>query len=264
MDAGIEPVTYFDFGGHDHRPHPHRPLAGGARPVAGQRRGGGPRRPAGAHGAAASAATRRRTCPSSRSGPATCCASGPARRCPSTGSSRAAARRSTNRCSPGSRCPCRKAEGDPVIGATPQRQRLVPHARHARRPRHRARPDRAHGPRGAGLQGAHPAHRRPRHRVVRAPRHRPRGAHVRCLVAPGPRACPDVRPRLGHHRAHHRLPLRHGPGDAHRRHGGDRPRSGARHAHPWWRGPRAGRARGHGHLRQDRHAHDGPPGGHPR
>ena len=56
--------------------------------------------------------------PSPRSSPATWCASGPARKCPSTAASSRAAPRSTSRCSPARPCPWPRAAGDEVIGGT--------------------------------------------------------------------------------------------------------------------------------------------------
>ena len=55
----------------------------------------------------------------------------------------------------------------------------------------------------------------------------------------GPEPAFALRPDQRGGRARHRLPLRHGPGHAHRHHGGDRPGRGAGRADPERRGPRA-------------------------
>ena len=99
---------------------------------------------------AASAATAaRRTCRSTRSRSAIVCASGPARRCRSTASSSKDTARSTSRWSPASRSRSRRTAGDRVIGGTVNGTGALRHARRARRRRHAAGADRAHGRRGA-------------------------------------------------------------------------------------------------------------------
>ena len=118
----------------------------------------------------------------------------------------------------------------------PHRRLLLPG--HPRGRGHRARAHRPARRGGAGLQGAHPAPGRPRGRRVRARRARHRRAHLRGVVAVRARArrLPCADQRSG--RARHRLPLRHGPGHAHRDHGRDRARGRARHPDPQRRGPR--------------------------
>ena len=58
-------------------------------------------------------------------------------------------------------------------------------------------------------------------------------------------------------RARDRLPLRHGPGHAHRHHGGDRTGGRAGRADPERRGPRGAPSRGGGGAGQDGHPHGG-------
>ena len=261
MEAGIEPVTYFDSAamiigliltG--------RWLEARAR-VAGQRRGGGPRGPAGAHAPASSTATREMDVPIEQVAPGDLLRVRPGEKVPVDGIVASGSSTVDESMLTGEPLPVSRGVGDQVIGATLNGTgSFVMRATHVGRDSVLG-PDRAHGPRGAGLQGAHPAHRRPRHRVVRAARHRARGADVRwpgSLLGPEPALTLAL--VLGHQRAHHRLPLRHGPGHAHRRHGGHRPRRRAGHPHPRRGRPRAGRPRRHRRLRQDRHAHAGPAG----
>ena len=157
--------------------------------------------------------------PSRTSTPATSCACAGREGARSTASSSRGSSSVDESMLTGEPLPVTRAEGDQVIGATINGSgTLVLRATHVGT-RRRAGPDRAHGARGAGFQGAHPARRRPRHRVVRARWSSPRGGDLRGLVAVGPGASVDARARLGHQRAHHRLPLRHGPGHADRGHG---------------------------------------------
>ena len=69
----------------------------------------------------------------------------------------------------------------------------------------------------------------------------------------------------GHHQhgggAHHRLPLRHGPGHPHRDHGGVGPGGRTGHPHAGRRTPGTGVPPHHRGLRQDRHPHPGRPPG---
>ena len=101
--------------------------------------------------------------------------------------------------------------------------------------------------------------RRPHRRRLRPCRVDRRGDHLRPLDDPRPG--PGVEPRLrgGRLGAGRRLPLRHGPGHAHRDHGGHG--QGRRARHPLPQGHRAG---GPGRAprpcsRQDGHAHQGRP-----
>ena len=150
--------------------------------------------------------------------------------------------------------PVEVGPGDEVIGATPEHDRHVRHARDPGRPRHGAGPDRRPRPAGAGLEGADPAPRRPVAEVfvplvlvVAA------ATFVVWFVA-RPGAAPDPRADRVHRGRRHRLPVRDGPGHPDRDHGRDRSRRRGRHPHPRRRGARDRPPGRHGRPRQDRHA----------
>ena len=145
-----------------------------------------------------------------------------------------------------------------------QHERLLRHARRAGRSGHHPRPDRQ--PRGArpGLEGADPAPGGSGHRLVRASRPRHRGADLRRLARVRSAAEPAARAVDGDRRAHHRLPVRDGPGDADGDHGRHRQGRRARDPHPRRRRARGCAARHDGRPRQDRHDHARPAGGHRR
>ncbi|MCO5556195.1 hypothetical protein L7F22_009739 [Adiantum nelumboides] len=177
------------------------------------------------------------------------------------------------------------------------RARRAAGRRRGRRGRRRGRPGRDHRRAAAGhRRPRHPARRvgaaaradrRPGHR--RRPRHRDRADHRPGRAGPGrPRPDPDRRRELlppvraglvralGADPARHprraardddaarRLPVRgrpvHPDGDQR----GDRQRRAARHPDQGRRAPRGGRPGRRGGVRQDRHAHPGPPGRHER
>ena len=109
----------------------------------------------------------RRTCRSPRCASATCCASVPARRSPSTASSSKGRARSTNRWSPASRCRSRRTSGDAVTGGTLNGTGSFVMRAERVGARHPARADRAAGGRGAAQPRADPAARRPGGGVLR-------------------------------------------------------------------------------------------------
>ena len=179
---------------------------------------------------------------------------GPARRSPPTASSSTAARRSTPRCSPASRCRSRSRPGDTVVGGDGQRRRPARRARHPGRRRHPARPD------------------RPARRATRRPaRRRCSGSPTGCRRC----SCPVVIAVAGRHagvlagqrgrgerrvhrrgrRADHRLPVRARPGHADGAAGRHRPRRAARHPHQGPRGAGVDPPGRHRRARQDRHRH---------
>ena len=90
--------------------------------------------------------------------------------------------------------------------------------------------------------------------VVRPRRIALAGGDARGLAGHRPRGDRGLRRRRG--RAHHRLPVRAGPGHADRPAGRHRPRRPARRAHQGSRGAGVHPAGRHGGARQDRHGHD--------
>ena len=161
----------------DHpRPRPPRPLARGPGQGQHDRRDPPAGRPAARSTARRVDARRRgRRRRSRRSSSATCCGSGPARRCRSTASWSRARRRSTRACSPASRsrsrCRRRTARSSAPRSTRPARSCCAPRGS----ARHRARPDRRAGQPRAGQQGADPAARGPDRRGLRPARPRRRG-----------------------------------------------------------------------------------------
>ena len=140
----------------------------------------------------------------------------------------------------------RQGGGRPGHRRDAQRDRLVRHARHARRPRH------ACSARSCAWSARRRAPRRPSSASPIASSTGScrssscsRRSRSRSGWLLGPEPALTHRARRGHQRAHHRLPLRHGPGHADRGHGRHRPRRRAGHPHPRWRGARAGRPRRH-------------------
>ena len=195
-------------------------------------------------------------------GPATCCASGRARRSRSTASSSRAPRRSTSRCSPASRCRSTKRAGDEVIGATLNATGIVRHARDAGRPRHGA---------GADRRPGRSAPRARRRRSSASPTGSPRSSSRSCsslaaltfvgwfVARPG--AAPDARPHRVHRRARS-SPARARWAWRRRRRSWSAPAGAPR---PGSSSAAARRSRPptdrHRRLRQDRHADPGPAGG---
>ena len=124
----------------------------------------------------------------------------------------------------------RKGGRRPGHRGHPQHHRQLHHARRAGRQRDLARPDRAHGRRGAALARPDPGAGRHRLRLVRAGRHPRRGDYLCRLVdlraGAGGGICAGQRGRG----ADRRLPVRARPGDAdvdHGRHRARRPRRGS-------------------------------------
>jgi len=114
-----------------------------------------------------------------------------------------------------------------------------------------AGPHRPAGGGGAGRQGADPARGGPGGGRLRAGRARRGGADLPGLVAAGARRAgrhPERRSGAGD-----RLPLRPGPGDAHRHHGGHRRRGAGRHPDPQCRGAGSGAPHRDRGVRQDGH-----------
>ncbi len=176
MEAGIEPVTYFDSAamiigliltGRWLEARARSQASGAVAALVG---------PAGTHGTPRATATRRRTCPVERIVAGDLLRVRPGEKVPVDGVVTSGTSSIDESMLTGEPLPVGQGVGDAVIGATLNGSGSVPHARHACRPGQRPGPDRAHGARGAGLQGAHPAHRRSRHGVVRAAGHRARGA----------------------------------------------------------------------------------------
>ncbi len=87
---------------------------------------------------------------------------------------------------------------------------------------------------------------------------RDRVADVRRLDAGRPGAALHARADRVHRRRDHRLPVRHGPGDADRDHGRDGEGGRGRDPRPRRRGARGRGPRRHGRARQDRHPDAGP------
>ncbi len=117
-----------------------------------------------------------------------------------------------------------------------ERDRIVRHAGRARGLGHPPRADRADGGGGAAEPRPDPEARGPGVRLVRPRRHPRRGAGVRGLGSLRSRAPAGVRRRDRGLGAHHRVPLRARPRDAHLHHGGDGSRSDRRHSLPKRRG----------------------------
>ncbi len=162
----------------------------------------------------------------------------------------------------GEPAPVRKGPGDALVGGTLNGRGSLDLRVGAVGGRHGGRADRR--PRGArpGRQAADPGAGRPRHRLVRAGGDRHRADDLPDLAAPRAGARPGHRAGQRRRGADHRLPLRHGAGDADRDHGRYRPGGGAGRAVPRRRRAAAAARRARRGPRQDRHAHRGPPPAH--
>ena len=189
---------------------------------------------------------------------ATCSSYVRGRRWPPTASSRTAPRRSTSRCSPGSRCPSRSAPGDHVVGATVNvGGRLVVRATRVGAETQLAQMARL----VEDAQNGKAAVQRLADRVS--------GVFVPAVIV----LAAATLGRLGRrgwgldggvHRgrggADHRLPVRAGTGHADRADGRHRARRPARHPDQGPRGARADASGRHRRARQDRDRHHGADG----
>jgi hypothetical protein len=132
--------------------------------------------------------------------------------------------------------PVSKGEGAERRGRHHQQDGKLHLPRHQGGRRHAARPDHPHGGAGAGRQAADPGAGGPHHLMVRAGGDGGGGAHLPRLVPLRAGTCLHLRARQCRGRAHHRMPMRHGAGDADFHHGRHRPRGGTRRFVPQGRG----------------------------
>ena len=146
-------------------------------------------------------------------------------------------------------------------GRHPQPDRGAALSRHPPRRRHGAGPDHPPGPGGPGGEAAHPGPGGPHRRRLRAGGDGPGPGDLRRLAAGRARAGAELCLRRGGERAGGGLPLRHGPGDADRHPGRDRPGGGDGPAVSQRPGPGAAGRGGHPGLRQNRHPDPRPPHG---
>ncbi|KAJ3055932.1 hypothetical protein HK102_011276, partial [Quaeritorhiza haematococci] len=151
----------------------------------------------------------------------------------------------------------REGAGGPAHRRDGQRHGLARHAGRAGGLRDPAVAHRAPGRAGPAEPGPHPEARRCGLGLLRPGRRRHRRPDVRRLGRARSRAEDGLRPGERGGGAHHRLPVRPGPGDPDVHHGRRRPGGPGGRPHQGRRSPRGARQGRHGRGRQDRNPHRG-------